>query len=692
MTRSLPLDKTRNIGIMAHIDAGKTTTTERILYYSGRTHKIGEVDEGAAEMDWMVQEKERGITITSACTTCYWRDHRINIIDTPGHVDFTVEVERSLRILDGAVAIFCAVGGVEPQSETVWRQADRYRIPRISFINKMDRTGADFFRAVQSVEEKLGAVPAVLQLPIGKEDTFLGVFDLVTMRARFYDEDKLGTRYRDVEIPVEHVAFAEEYRTKLVETLAEHDDAILASYLEGQIPEEQALRDAIRKQTLAANITPVLVGASVRNKGIQLLMDAVVDYLPSPLDVPPIEGIHPQSQKKELRKPDLSEPFSALAYKIMTDPYVGQLTFVRIYSGSIKKGMTVLNVNRQKKERVGRLLLMHANKREDVDEVHAGEIVALVGMKKTSTGETLSDPSHPILLESISFPVPVISVSIEPKSKADEDKLSLALQRHSQEDPTFVVQSDSETGQTIISGMGELHLDVIVDRMRRDFDVHANIGQPRVAYRETISEESVAEGRFIKQTGGRGQYGVVKLKLTPNERGAGFEFENGIVGGAIPKEYIPAVKKGVQDAMSSGILASYPIVDVKATLLDGAYHDVDSSELAFRVAGSMAFKSAAKAAEPVILEPVMKIDVLTPREFLGEVIGDLNSRRARIMGTEAKGGIESVHAIVPLSEMFGYATDLRSKTQGRAGYSMEFSHYDPVPSGIFDRIVEKVAV
>ena len=689
MARAAPLDKTRNIGIMAHIDAGKTTTTERVLYYTGINYKIGEVHEGTATMDWMVQEQERGITITSAATTCFWRDHRINLIDTPGHVDFTIEVERSLRVLDGAVAVFCSVGGVEPQTETVWRQADKYRVPRIAFVNKMDRLGADFFRAVRMIQERLGARPVPVQLPIGAEENFKGVVDLVQMKAVVWDEESLGAKYRVEPIPSGLAGQAEEYREKLLEAIADCNESVMEKYLDGREITETELRGAIRQAGLELKIVPVLCGAAFRNKGVQLLLDAVVDYLPSPLDVPPLRGIHPTSQKEEERPPKDEAPFSALAFKIMTDPFVGTLTFFRVYSGALFSGSSVYNSTKGKRERIGRLLKMHANKREEIKEVYAGDIAAAVGLRTATTGDTLCDEDHPIILESIEFPEPVISIAIEPKSKADQEKLGLSLQKLTTEDPSFRVRTDEETGQTIISGMGELHLEIIVDRLLREFNVGANVGKPQVAYKETVRKAVEREGKFIRQTGGRGQYGHVYLRVEPQPAGKGFEFANAIKGGSIPREYIPAVEKGVKEATESGALAGYPIVDVKVTLLDGSYHEVDSSEIAFKIAGSMAFKEAVGKAFPVLLEPIMAVEVVVPEEFMGEVIGDISSRRGKVLGMDTRPAAQVIDARVPLAEMFGYATDLRSMTQGRATYTMQFSHYEPVPATISEEISAK---
>jgi elongation factor G len=687
MEQRVPLKKCRNIGIMAHIDAGKTTTTERILYYTGKTHRIGEVDEGTATMDWMEQEQERGITITSASTTAFWKDHKINIIDTPGHVDFTVEVERSLRVLDGAIAVFCAVGGVEPQSETVWRQADRYRVPRIAFVNKMDRTGADFFHVVEMIRERLAANAVPVQIPVGKEESFKGVVDLITMKAIIYDTESLGATYSVVNIPEELKKDAEIYREKLLEALSEVDEVILEKYLEGKEISEEEIRGAIRKATLTVSFIPVLCGASFKNKGVQPLLDAVINYLPSPVDIPPVLGINPITEMEETRAADDEAPLSALAFKIMNDPYVGQLTFLRTYSGTLESGSSVYNSTKGTKERIGRLLRMHANKREEVKVVYAGDIVAAIGLKNTATGDTLCDENKPIVLESMKFPEPVISVAIEPKTKADQEKLGTSLARLTHEDPTFKVKVDPETGQTLISGMGELHLEIITDRLLREFKVEANIGKPQVAYKETIKKEAEAEGKFIRQTGGRGQYGHVKIKVSPLNRGEGFKFENKIVGGVIPKEYIPAVEKGITEAMETGSLAGYPVVDVKVELFDGSYHEVDSSEMAFKIAGSMAFKEACKRGDPVLLEPIMDVEVVIPEEYLGDVIGDLNSRRGKVLSMETRGGARVIRANVPLSEMFGYATNIRSRTQGRATYTMQFSHYGETPYNITQEIV-----
>ena len=686
---AVALDHVRNIGIMAHIDAGKTTTTERILYYTGRTYKMGEVHEGAAVMDWMVQEQERGITITSAATTAFWRDFRVNIIDTPGHVDFTVEVERSLRVLDGAVAVFDGVAGVEPQSETVWRQADRYGVPRIAFINKMDRVGADFFASVQSMVDRLGARPVPVQLPIGQEEHFRGVVDLIEMNALVWT-DSLGTETEVSEIPAELSEQAAEYHHQLVDAVADHDDELMETYLSDETSvTPEMLRRALRAATLDLSVVPVLCGSAFKNKGIQPLLDAVVDYLPSPLDVPPIHGVDPRTEHDLSRRPAVDEPFAALAFKVMTDPYVGKLTYVRVYSGRIGQGDKVLNTTTGRTERVGRILQMHANHREERDEIGAGEIAALVGLKQTTTGDTLAVDTAPIRLEAMSFPDPVISVAIEPKTKADQDKLATALQRLAEEDPTFRVRTDEETGQTLIAGMGELHLEIIVDRLLREFSVDANVGRPQVAYRETAGRPAEKiEGRFVRQTGGRGQYGHVVIDLEPAEPGDGYEFIDKIVGGKIPREYIPAVDLGIQEAMESGILAGYPVVDIRIVLKDGSYHDVDSSEMAFKVAGSMAFKSAMQRAKPKLLEPVMAVEVVTPEEYLGDVMGDLNSRRGHVEGLEPRGNAQVITAKVPLATMFGYATDLRSTTQGRATFTMQFDRYEEVPQSIAGEIVD----
>jgi len=682
------LERVRNIGIMAHIDAGKTTTTERILYYTGRTHKMGEVHEGAATMDWMAQEQERGITITSAATTAFWRDFRINIIDTPGHVDFTVEVERSLRVLDGAIAVFDSVAGVEPQSETVWRQADKYKVPRIAFINKMDRTGADFFASVQSMVDRLGAHPVPVQLPIGQEEHFRGVVDLVEMKATVWTDD-LGTSMSEEEIPAELAEQAHEYHHQLIDAVADHDDELMETYLgaEEKVTPDM-LRRALRKATLDISVTPVLCGTAFKNKGIQPLLDAVIDYLPSPLDVPPVHGIDPRTENELSRRPELDEPFAALAFKVMSDPYVGKLTYIRVYSGLMKQGDRVLNTTTGKAERAGRILQMHANHREERAELGAGEIAAIVGLKATTTGDTLAVDTAPIRLESMTFPDPVIAVAIEPKTKGDQDKLGSGLQRLSEEDPTFQVRTDEETGQTIISGMGELHLEIIVDRLMREFSVDANVGRPQVAYRETVGQAvQKIEGRFVRQTGGRGQYGHAVIDLEPAEPGEGYEFIDKIVGGKIPREYISSVDLGIQEAMESGVLAGYPVVDVRVRLVDGSFHDVDSSEMAFKIAGSMAFKNAMQRAKPKLLEPVMAVEVVTPDDYLGDVMGDLNSRRGRVEGLEPRGNAQAIRAKVPLATMFGYATDLRSTTQGRATFTMQFDRYEEVPQSIAGEIV-----
>ncbi|NLP44385.1 MAG: elongation factor G [Peptococcaceae bacterium] len=688
MVRQVPLEKTRNIGIMAHIDAGKTTTTERILFYTGRVHKIGETHDGAATMDWMAQEQERGITITSAATTCKWKDHIINIIDTPGHVDFTVEVERSLRVLDGAVAVFCSVGGVEPQSETVWRQADKYGVPRIAYINKMDRVGADFFRGVSMIADRLGANPVPIQLPIGMEENFKGIVDLVTMKAIIYTDD-LGTTTNLAEIPEDMLSQAQKYREKLLEAVAEVDEELMMKYLEGEEISEQEIKKAIRQGTIELKFIPVLCGSSFKNKGVQPLLDAVVDFMPSPLDVPAITGINPDTGEEDLRHSSDEEPFSALAFKIMADPYVGKLTFFRVYSGVLSAGSYIYNTTKGKKERIGRILRMHANHREDLNEIRAGDIAAAVGIKEVATGDTLSDENKRIILESMEFPEPVIHIAIEPKTKADQEKLGGALAKLAEEDPTFKTHTDEETGQTIISGMGELHLEVIVDRLLREFKVGCNVGRPQVAYKETIRKAVKAEGKFIRQSGGRGQYGHCWVEFEPLPPGTGFVFESKIVGGVIPKEYIPPIQVGIEEAMQNGILAGYPVLDVKATVVDGSYHDVDSSEMAFKIAGSMAFKEAAAKANPVILEPVAKVEVTVPEEYMGDVIGDLNSRRGRLEGMEARSSAQVIRAFVPLAEMFGYATDLRSRTQGRGVYVMQFDHYEEVPKNIADGIIAK---
>ncbi len=692
MERQYPLDKTRNIGIMAHIDAGKTTTTERILYYTGRSYKIGEVDEGTATMDWMVQEQERGITITSAATTSFWRDCRINIIDTPGHVDFTVEVERSLRVLDGAIAILDAVAGVEPQTETVWRQADKYQVPRIVYVNKMDRVGADFSHSVAMIRERLGAVPVPIQIPIGQAESFVGAIDLIEQVAIVWEDDEsLGQRFSRQEIPAEYTAQVREYREKMIEALAEVDETLMEKYLGDEKISPDEIRAAIRAGTIAMKLVPVLCGASFKNKGVQPLLDAVVDFLPSPLDIPLMQGVNPETRENEVRVPGDEEPFSALAFKIMNDPYVGQLVFLRVYSGTLNSGSGVYNSTKDRKERVGRLLRMHANKREEIEAVAAGDIAAVVGLKFTTTGDTLCDPDRPIVLEAMTFPAPVISVAIEPKTKADEEKLGLSLSRLALEDPTFKVTVDSETNQTLIAGMGELHLEIIVDRLLREFKVEANVGKPQVAYRETIRRKAEARGRFIRQTGGRGQYGDASLEVEPAAPGEGFSFENEIVGGAIPREFLPAVEKGVREAAETGVLAGYPMVDVKVALTDGSYHEVDSSEMAFKIAGSMAFKEACRRAGPVLLEPIMQVEVVVPEEYMGAVVGDLNSRRGRVQAMDTRAGSHIIRATVPLATMFGYATDLRSMTQGRATYTMQFARYEEVPQSIAEEIMAKVA-
>jgi elongation factor G len=690
MPRVVPIERVRNIGIMAHIDAGKTTTTERILYYTGKVHRMGEVHEGAATMDWMEQEKERGITITSAATTCFWNDHRINIIDTPGHVDFTAEVERSLRVLDGAIALFCAVGGVEPQSETVWRQADKYRVPRIAFVNKMDRTGANFLNVVEMMKERLKANAVPIQLPVGQGEMFAGIIDLITMKARIFRDDTLGAKYDDIDIPKSYIAQAKEYRQKLLEAVSDIDDTLLEKFLEGQeITNEEIIR-VLRQATLEVKIIPVLCGSSFKNKGVQNLLDKVVELLPSPLDIGEVWGHHLHTDDHITRQVSDDEKFTALAFKIMTDPYVGKLCFFRVYAGKLSAGSYVFNSNTGKRERIGRLLEMHANHREDLKEVYCGDIAAAVGLKYTKTGDTLCSEDDPIVLEKITFPEPVIQIAIEPKTKTDSDRLSESLSKLSDEDPTFKVSTDEETGQTLIAGMGELHLEIIVDRLKREFKVDANVGKPQVAYKETIRKRVQQEGKFIRQSGGRGQYGHVWIEIEPNEKGKGYIFENAIVGGVIPKEYIPAVSQGIQEAMKNGVLAGYPMEDIKAKLFDGSTHEVDSSEMAFKIAGSIAFKEAAKKADPVLLEPIMEVEVVTPDEYMGEVMGDLNSRRGRIEGIFQRADAQVIKALVPLAEMFGYATVLRSITQGRAIYTMQFSHYDETPQNISEQIVEKV--
>ncbi|MBF0423882.1 MAG: elongation factor G [Magnetococcales bacterium] len=690
MAREIPLNRVRNIGIMAHIDAGKTTVTERILYYTGKSHKLGEVHDGTATMDWMEQEQERGITITSAATTCFWQDHRINIIDTPGHVDFTIEVERSLRVLDGAVAVFCSVGGVQPQSETVWRQADRYKVPRLAFVNKMDRVGANFKRVLKMMEERLKAKPLPLQLPIGEEEKFIGMVDLVTRKALIFQEDTLGAKYEVREAPEAMMEEVESYRERLLEGALEMDDTLMEKYLEGEEISEDDFRDCIRKGVLASAFVPVLCGSAFKNKGVQPLLDAVVSYFPAPVDTPPVEGELVATGEKSARQHSDGEPFSALAFKIMSDPFVGSLTFFRVYSGILESGSYVYNSGKDKKERIGRLMLMHANKREDIKEVRTGDIAAAVGLKYTTTGDTLCTDKDAIVLEKMTFPEPVIDIAIEPKTKADQEKMSLALGRLAMEDPSFHVHVDHETNQTIISGMGELHLEILVDRMLREFKVEANVGKPQVAYRETISKAVEQEGRFVRQSGGRGQFGHVWIKLEPLEPGKGYEFVDAIKGGVVPREYIPAVNKGIAEAMMSGVRAGYPVVDFRATLFDGSYHEVDSSEMAFKVAGSMAFKDGCRKAMPVILEPIMFVEVEVPEDYMGDVIGNLNSRRGQIQGMESVSGHQTVQAMVPLANMFGYSTSLRSMTQGRATFTMEFHHYEQVPEAIADEIVAKV--
>lgn len=688
MTREIALENTRNIGIMAHIDAGKTTTTERILFYTGRVHKLGETHDGAATMDWMIQEQERGITITSAATTAHWKDYRINIIDTPGHVDFTVEVERSLRVLDGAVGVFCAKGGVEPQSETVWRQADKYKVPRIAYVNKMDITGADYLRVVAMIRERLLTNAVPVQLPIGKEDTFRGIIDLVEMNALHYT-DELGTQAETDAIPEELQDLASQYREKLLETAADYDEELMASYLEGRDISPLAIKRALRKGVLANKLVPVLCGSSYKNKGVQPLLDAVVDYLPAPNEVAAIRGTEIASGEEVVRRSDDNEPFAALAFKVAADPFVGKLIFLRVYSGTLAAGSYIYNSSKGKKERVGRLLRMHANHREEISEIRAGDIIAAVGLKETSTGDTLCSENGAVILESMQFPEPVIDVAIEPKTKADQERMSLSLQKLAEEDPTFKTYSNPDTGQTIISGMGELHLEIIVDRLIREFKVGANVGKPQVAYKETISKTVEAEGKFVRQSGGRGQYGHVWLRLSPREPGSGFEFINKIVGGVVPREFVPAVEAGVKEATQNGVLGGYPVIDVSVTIYDGSYHDVDSSELAFKIAGSMGFKAGMQKAQPVLLEPVMKVEVTVPEDYLGDVMGDINSRRGRIEGMEPDNGLTIIRAKVPLAEMFGYATELRSRTQGRGVFSMEFSHYEPVPKSIAEEITNR---
>ena len=686
MPRSHPLEKVRNIGIMAHIDAGKTTTTERILFYTGRVHRLGETHEGAATMDWMAQEQERGITITSAATTCHWKGHRINIIDTPGHVDFTVEVERSLRVLDGAVSVFCAKGGVEPQSETVWRQANKYHVPRMAYVNKMDIMGADFFRVVDMMKDRLGANAVPIQLPIGKEGDFKGIIDLVRMRAEVYYDDE-GKDVRDEDIPAELLEQAEEYHQKLIESVAESDEALMEKFFEGEELTVEEINAAIRKATINCTMNPVLCGTSYRNKGVQPLLDAVVEYMPSPLDIPAIKGVDPDDPEKELvRHPSDDEPFSALAFKIMTDPFVGKLAFCRVYSGVLESGSYAYNSSKRKRERVGRLVMMHANHREEVETVYTGDICGIVGLKDTTTADTLCDEKHPIILESMEFPDPVIQVAIEPKTKAGQDKMTMALVKLAEEDPTFKTYTDQQTGQTIIAGMGELHLEIIVDRLMREFKVEANVGKPQVAYRETIRKAAKAEGRYVRQTGGHGQFGHCWIEIEPVKPGEGYSFENKIVGGVIPKEFIAPIDAGIREAAQSGILGGFEVVDFKATVYDGSYHDVDSSEMAFKIAGSMAFKEALAKADPCLLEPMMKVEVIIPEQYMGDVIGDISSRRGRIEGMDARMGEQTVHAYVPLSEMFGYATDLRSRTQGRGLFTMQFDHYEEVPKSIAEKV------
>jgi len=684
MPRQYPLELTRNIGIMAHIDAGKTTTTERILFYTGKSHKLGETHDGSATMDWMAQEQERGITITSAATTCAWKGHRINIIDTPGHVDFTVEVERSLRVLDGSVTVLCAKGGVEPQSETVWHQADKYGVPRMVYVNKMDIMGADFYNVIRMMEDRLKCNPVPIQLPIGSEDTFRGIVDLVEMKADVYYDD-LGKDMRIEEIPEDMMDLAEEYRTKMLEAIADYDEEIMMLYLEGEEIPTDMIKKALRSATLAVKIIPVVCGTSYRNKGVQKLLDAVIDLMPAPTDIEAIKGVTPDGDE-ETRPSDDNAPFSALAFKIMTDPYVGRLSFIRVYSGILNAGTTVLNATKKQRERIGRILQMHANHREDIECVYSGDIAAVVGLKNSTTGDTLCDMEHPIILESMEFPEPVIRVAIEPKTKAGQEKMGMALVKLAEEDPTFKTYTDEETGQTIIAGMGELHLEIIVDRLLREFKVEANVGAPQVAYKETVRKQVNVDHKYSRQSGGKGQYGHVKITLEPNESGKGYEFVNSVVGGAIPKEYIPAVDAGIQGAMNTGVLAGYPVVDVKVTLYDGSYHEVDSSEMAFKIAGSMAFKEAMRKADPVLMEPIMKVSVIVPEDYMGDVIGDLNSRRGQIQGMEARGAAQQIDAFVPLSEMFGYATDLRSRSQGRGQYTMEPSHYTEVPKSIQEKL------
>ncbi len=690
MPRAVSLEMTRNIGIMAHIDAGKTTATERILYYTGKTHKIGDTHEGTATMDWMAQEQERGITITSAATTAFWKGHRINIIDTPGHVDFTVEVERSLRVLDGSVTVFCAKGGVEPQSETVWHQANKYKVPRMAFVNKMDIMGADFYNVIHMMHDRLKCHPLPIQLPIGAEDDFKGIIDLMEMKAYIYN-DELGNDISVIDIPDDMKEKAEQYHAEMVEAIAETDDALMEKFLEDEELTIDELKKALRAATIANDLVPVCCGTAYRNKGVQKLLDAIVDYMPSPIDIPPIDGIDPETGEETVRHSSDTEPFSALAFKIATDPFVGKLCFFRVYSGTVDAGATVYNSTKGKSERMGRILMMHANHRQDIETCYAGDIAAAVGLKQTTTGDTLCDPKHEVILESMEFPEPVIRVAIEPKTKASQEKMGIALAKLAEEDPTFKTYTDEETGQTIIAGMGELHLEIIVDRLLREFKVEANVGKPQVAYRETIRKNVDVENKYARQSGGKGQYGHVKIRVFPNEAGKGYEFVNKVVGGAIPKEYIPAVDAGIQGAMQSGVLAGYPVVDIKVELYDGSYHEVDSSEMAFKIAGSMALKDALRKANPVILEPIMKVVVIVPETYMGDVIGDLNSRRGQIQGMEARNGVEEIRAMVPLSEMFGYATDLRSKTQGRGQYTMEPSHYSEVPKSVAEDIMSKRA-
>ena len=690
MPRAVSLEMTRNIGIMAHIDAGKTTATERILYYTGKTHKIGDTHEGTATMDWMAQEQERGITITSAATTAFWKGHRINIIDTPGHVDFTVEVERSLRVLDGSVTVFCAKGGVEPQSETVWHQANKYKVPRMAFVNKMDIMGADFYNVIHMMHDRLKCHPLPIQLPIGAEDDFKGIIDLMEMKAYIYN-DELGNDISVIDIPDDMKEKAEQYHAEMVEAIAETDDALMEKFLEDEELTIDELKKALRAATIANDLVPVCCGTAYRNKGVQKLLDAIVDYMPSPIDIPPIDGIDPETGEETVRHSSDTEPFSALAFKIATDPFVGKLCFFRVYSGTVDAGATVYNSTKGKSERMGRILMMHATHRQDIETCYAGDIAAAVGLKQTTTGDTLCDPKHEVILESMEFPEPVIRVAIEPKTKASQEKMGIALAKLAEEDPTFKTYTDEETGQTIIAGMGELHLEIIVDRLLREFKVEANVGKPQVAYRETIRKNVDVENKYARQSGGKGQYGHVKIRVFPNEAGKGYEFVNKVVGGAIPKEYIPAVDAGIQGAMQSGVLAGYPVVDIKVELYDGSYHEVDSSEMAFKIAGSMALKDALRKANPVILEPIMKVVVIVPETYMGDVIGDLNSRRGQIQGMEARNGVEEIRAMVPLSEMFGYATDLRSKTQGRGQYTMEPSHYSEVPKSVAEDIMSKRA-